>query len=39
LTALLQEMARAPEPAGWDVPLQPGEVVGRFFYVRLTHAL
>src|SRR6185369_1626407 len=34
LTALLQDLLRAPEPAGWDVPLQPGEVVGRFEVIR-----
>ncbi len=34
LTALLADLVRAPEGAGWEVPLLPGDVVGRFEVVR-----
>jgi serine/threonine protein kinase len=36
LSALLQEIAAAPAPAGeaWDAGLRPGAVVGRFELVR-----
>ena len=35
LTQLLAELAQAPDPAaGWEVPLLPGDVVGRFEVVR-----
>ena len=34
LTALLADLARAPEAAGWDLPVSPGETIGRFEIVR-----
>ncbi len=30
LTALLADLARAPEAGGWDLPVAPGETIGRF---------
>jgi eukaryotic-like serine/threonine-protein kinase len=35
LTNLLTALARAPAGAGWDVPLMPGDRVGRFEVVRV----
>ncbi len=34
LTALLADLARAPERAGWELPAVPGETIGRFEIVR-----
>jgi serine/threonine protein kinase len=34
LTQLLADMVKAPQGAGWEVPLQVGEEVGRFQIVR-----
>jgi tetratricopeptide (TPR) repeat protein len=34
LTALLGELARAPEATGWSLPAVPGERIGRFEVVR-----
>jgi tetratricopeptide (TPR) repeat protein len=34
LTALLGELARAPEASGWKLPATPGETFGRFEIVR-----
>ena len=34
MTQLLAELARAPEATGWQMPVAPGEIVGRFQILR-----